>query len=171
MVCCEYLAADGVLVSGALLQDGFEWREGFRRAPCVARLSVDVRNLELHRREDVSDVLLRLDANTNDRNVTLLPKVEALVVFGGGETVRHLLVRHVRLAGELARPCSHAPRGAVGGAVAVEVEAVRKGRFVEEVGGQIVLKIWEGGTRGTSDVIFDEQIRACCNRELMVPYL
>lgn len=159
-------------MSGALLQDGFERREGFRRAPCVARLSVDVRNLELHRREDVSDVLLRLDnANTNDRNVMLLPKVEALVVFGGGETARHLLVRHVRRAGELARPRSHVPAGAVGGAVAVEVEAVRKGRFVEEVGGQIVLKIWEGGTRGTSDMIFDEQIRACCNREPMVPHL
>lgn len=168
---CEYLAADGVLVSGALLQDGFERREGFRRAPCVARLSVDVRNLELHRREDVSDVLLRLDTSTNDTHVMLLPKVEALVVFGGGETVRHLLVRHVRRAGELARPRSHAPPGAVGGAVAVEVEAVRKGRFVEEVGGQIVLKIWEGGTRGTSDMIFDGQIRACCHREPMVPYL
>lgn len=74
LVRCEYLASDGVLVSGALLQDGFERREGFRRAPCVARLSVDVRNLELHRREDVSDVLLRLDASTNDRNVMLLPQ-------------------------------------------------------------------------------------------------
>lgn len=78
----------------------------------------------------------------------LLPKAEVLVAFGGGEaTARHLLVRHVRGAVELARPRSHAPPGAVGRAVAVEVEAVRKGRFVEEVGGQIVLKIWRRGTR------------------------
>lgn len=141
----------------ALLQDGFEWREGFRRAPRVARLSVDVGNLELDRRENVSDVLLRLDASTKDRNVTSLLKVDLLVLaFGAGETTTpHLLVRHVRRAGQLARLRSHAPPGAVRRAVAVEVEAVREGRFVEEVGGQVVVEIWGRETRGSWEMISD----------------
>lgn len=78
-------------------------------------------------------------------------------MFGGGETTLHLLVRHVRRAGRLARLRSHAPPGAVRRAVAVEVEAVRKGRFVEEVGGQIVVKIWRRETRETSETIFEGQ--------------
>lgn len=69
-------------------------------------------------------------------------KVKA-VVFGVGDATLHLLVRHVRRAGQLARPRSHPAPGAVRRAVAVEVEAVREGRFVEEVGGQIVVKIWK----------------------------
>lgn len=146
-MCCSYLAADCVLVPSAPLQDGLEWMEGLRRTPCVLRLPVNVRNLELDRRENVSDVLLRLETRAQrTENVMLLLQVKALVVFGsccGGETTLHLLVGHVRGAGLLARPRSHAAPGAVRRAVAVEVEAVREGRLVEEVGGQIVVKIWE----------------------------
>lgn len=71
-MCCKYLSADCVLVPSALLQDGFEWREGFRRAPCVTRLSVHVRNLELDRRENVPDVLLCLDTSTNENSNVML---------------------------------------------------------------------------------------------------
>lgn len=145
-----YLTADCVLVSGALLQDGFEWREGFQRAPRVARLSVNVRNLELDRRENVSDVLLRSDTNQEGqkRDATAQGEGHWSRLAGGGETPQlHLLVRRVRRAGGLARLRSHAALGAVRRAVAVEVEAVRKGGFVEEVGGQVVLKIWKQETQ------------------------